>query len=121
MKNLILILICLSSLKLFSQSIEVVGGLNKNVFFDYWDGEARFNSSYTSELGFVGRIGLDIKLDWLKTRFTLSFDKYSGKLIASDGGQAGSHTTIADIDKSIISFGFFPINFNVSTSSSFII
>jgi hypothetical protein len=95
-----------------SQSIEIIGGLNKNVFFDRGGG-ARFNSSYTSELGFVGRIGLDIKLDWLQTRFTLSFDKYSGKLTAHDGGQAGSYTTTADIDKSIISFGFFPINFKI--------
>ena len=113
MKSLILILVLMSCLTLYSQNIEFAIGLNKNNFFDFINGGPQ-TSSYTSDLGFVGQIAInDIKADWLQLRLTLSFERYSGKLKASQFGQAGGSETIADIDKSLLSFGFFPVNFQI--------
>jgi hypothetical protein len=114
MRQILTILIFLNSLNLFSQNLELVGGLNKNTFFDFQQDEGHFVSSYNSDLGYAIRIGIeDIKVDWLTLRLTLSYDKYGGKLKASNGGLSYGYTTIAEIDKSIISLGIFPINFKI--------
>jgi len=114
MKSLYLLFICLTNLTLFSQDIELVGGINKNNFFDFNTDEGHYKSSYTSGLGYSVGIGIeDIKLDSLKLRFTLSLDKYSGQLNVSDGGLGGGNTTKAEIDKSVISLGFFPLNLKI--------
>lgn len=114
MKYLFIILLSLSNLALFSQSIEVMGGLTRNVLFDKHNNSGHYSSSYTSESGYSFGIGIeDVKVDWLTLRFTLSYDKYGGKLKASDGSMAGGYTTNADIDKSIISAGIYPFNFKL--------
>jgi hypothetical protein len=97
---------------LFGQNIEIFSGLNKNTFHDYNKNKGHFSSSYDSDYGYSVGFGLDsIKNDWLTLRFTLQFDKYKGKLKASDGGLGGGYTTIANVQKSLISVGVFPINF----------
>ena len=112
MKKLIIGLILLNSLTVFSQNIELFGGLNKNSFFDYRQDEGHFVSSYNSELGYSFGIGIDnIKLDRLALRFTLNYDNYGGKIEAIDGGLGSGFRTIAEIDKSILSLGIFPVNF----------
>ncbi|NCA86904.1 MAG: hypothetical protein EOM83_15285 [Clostridia bacterium] len=113
MKKLFIGLILLnSSLVLFSQNIEVFGGLNQNTFFDFQKNEGHFHSSYNGDEGYAIGIGVDnIKVDKMTLRFTLTYDKYGGKIEASDGGLGGGYTTRAEIDKSILSLGFFPLNF----------
>jgi len=97
---------------LFGQKIELFGGASKNIFHDYHKSDAHYNSSYNSGLGYCAGIGIDsIKIDWLTLRFTLQFDQYKGKLDVSDGGLGGGYTTVANVDKSILSLGVFPINF----------
>jgi hypothetical protein len=114
MKKLIIGLIFINHLTLFSQNIEVYGGLDKNTFFDFKQNNGHFYSSYNSGLGYAFGIGIDnLKMDWLTFRFTLNYDKYGGKIKASDGGLAGGYTTIAEIDKSILSLGIFPVNFRL--------
>jgi hypothetical protein len=99
---------------LFAQKIDFYGGVNFNKFHDYNTTTPHFNSSYNSDYGFSAGLGLDsIKLDWLILRFTLQFDKYKGKLNVTNGGLGGSWTTIANVDKSIISIGIFPVNFQI--------
>ena len=99
---------------LFGRNIELFGGLNKNIFHDYDESGPYFNSSYYPDYGFSIGIGFDsIKIDWLTCRFTLQYDKYKGGLNANRGGLGGGYTTIADINKSVISVGVFPINFLV--------
>lgn len=114
MKRIFIALILLISIPAFSQNLEVIGGLNKNHFFDFQQNEGHFSSSYYSNYGYTLRIGVDdIKVDWLTLRFTLSYDKYGGELKASDGGMGGGYTTNAKIDKSVISLGVFPVNFKI--------
>lgn len=114
MKKIFIGLFFISSLSAFSQTIEIIGGLNQNNFFDFQEGEGHFKSSYTSDYGYTIRLGLDdIKADWMSLRLTLSYDKYSGSLTASDGGLGGGYTTNARIDKSVISLGVFPLNFKI--------
>ena len=114
MKKLFIGLIFFSSLTAFSQDIELIGGINKNDFFDFQQNERHFSSSYNSDYGYAIRIGIEnIKIDRLTLRFTLGFDKYGGELTASDGGLGGGYTTDAKIDKSIISLGVFPLNFKI--------
>lgn len=99
-------------LMLFSQKLELFGGASNNVFHDYNNGDGHYESSYNSGFGYCAGVGVDsIKIDWLTLRFTLQFDQYKGELTASDGGLGGGFTTIANINKSIISLGVFPINF----------
>jgi hypothetical protein len=114
MKIIFIGLILLKSLTAFSQNIELISGLNKSNFFDFNQNEGHFNSSYNSDYGYAMRIGIEnIKVDWLTLRFTLGFDKYGGKLTASDGGLGGGYTTDAEIDKSVISLGVFPLNVKI--------
>lgn len=113
MKVLIFLLICLSSLSLYSQSIEVFGGANRNLFYGANDG-AHFNSTYHPGNGFSAGVGIDsVKLDWLTLRFTVQFDRYSGEFSVSDGGQGGGFSTTANIEKSVVSLGAFPLNFSL--------
>jgi hypothetical protein len=115
MKRVLIGLIFLNSLNLFSQNLEIIGGLNKNSFFDFQLNEEYYSSSYNSEYGYAIRIGIEnIKVDWLTLRFTLSYDKYGGELEATGGsGLGGGYTTNATIDKSVISLGIFPLNFRI--------
>ncbi|MEX2379794.1 MAG: hypothetical protein WD530_03565 [Vicingaceae bacterium] len=99
---------------LFAQNLEVIAGLNQNQFFDDNRDEGHYNSSYQSDRGFAVRIGIeDIKVDWLKLRFTMGFEQYGGEIDVSDGGQAGDYQTTAEIDKSVLSLGLFPLNFKI--------
>lgn len=98
---------------LSSQSIEIIGGLNKNSFFDLQQSTPHNSSFYNSDYGYTIRFGIeDVKVDWMTLRFTLSYDQYGGGLEVSDGGLGGGNTTTATVEKSVISLGIFPININ---------
>lgn len=104
----------LNSLTLFSQNIEIVGGLNKNLFFNFRQRKGHYNSSYKSDYGNTFRVGIEnIKIYDVNMRFTLGYDNYSGKIRVSDGGLSGGYSTNTTVEKSIISFGVFPINFKI--------
>lgn len=114
MRELLIGLILLSTLTAFTQDVELIGGVNKNDFFDFQQHEGHFSSSYSPDYGYAIRIGIEnIKVDWLTLRLTLGFDKYGGELKASDGGRGGGYTTEAKVDKSVISVGVFPVNFKI--------
>lgn len=114
MKLIISLIICLNSIFVFGQNIELFGGPNKNIFHDNLENDGHYSSSYNSAFGYSAGIGInDIKIDWLSLRFTLCYDRYGGKIDVSDGGLGGGTTIKADIDKSLVSLGLFPINFTV--------
>jgi hypothetical protein len=114
LKRLVFILTWLINISLYSQSIEIVGGLISNKFYDFNHDDPHFSSSYSHGFGYSALIGIDdVKLEWLKLRFTLSYDKYSGGLEAGYSGLGGGNSTIADIDKSLISLGIFPLSFKI--------
>jgi len=113
-KTIFIGLIFINSLTAFSQDVEIIGGLNRNNFFDFQQNEGHFRSSYDHDYGYAIRIGIEnIKVDWMTLRITLGFDKYGGEITASDGGLGGGYTTNAKIDKSEISLGVFPLNFKI--------
>lgn len=107
-------LLLLINLALFSQNLELVGGINTNRFFDFREGEGHFNSTYNSQLGYSFRFAIqDVKIETLKWRFTLGYEKYGGEINVKDGGRGGGYTTQAKIGKSVISIGIFPLNFKI--------
>lgn len=111
---LIVILLGISCLSVYGQSIELYGGLSNNRFHDYRQNEGRYSSSYEPGNGYSIGIAVDsIKADVMSLRLTLKFDKYAGSLKASGGGQGGGHTTEAQIEKSLISLGVFPVNLQI--------
>jgi hypothetical protein len=108
---IIAFLICES---LFSQNIELIGGLNNNNFYYSNKDDHYITSNYSPGYGYTIKIGIDdIKLEWLRLRFTLGYDNYNGKLEEDYYGLSASYLTIAEIEKSIISLGIFPINFKI--------
>lgn len=114
MKLILLILSCINCTILFGQNIEFYGGVNNNVFHDNLQDVGHFQSTYKSGSGYSFGIAIDnIKIDSTIFRFTLQFDKYKGSIDVSDGGLAGGVMTKAEIDKSIISLGLFPINLQI--------
>ena len=117
MRQIIIAFILLVNNYCFSQDIELIGGVNKNNFYDFRRNEGHYNSSYISDFGYTFRIGVENvklkKIDNLNLRFTLSYDKYGGGIKVSDGGNGGGYSTTANINKSIISLGIFPLNFKV--------
>ena len=115
MKPLFSILLGITCLPIFSQDIELFGGLNRNIFHDYQSDEGYFNSTYTAGSGYSFGLAIDsVKIDWITFRFTLKLANYSGSFNATGGGLGGGFTTEAQIDKSLISIGIFPINFQVA-------
>ena len=117
MKQVFTMLLMLCNLTLFSQKLELIAGMNKNIFFDYQKNEGHFNSAYDSQLGYSVHIATeDVKIDFVKWRFTLGYEKYGGEINARDGGLGGGYTTKAEIDKSVISVGVYPLNFKIIRS-----
>ena len=114
LRIIITIIVVLCRLTLCSQSITFFGGVNNNIFHDYFHSDPHYNSSYKSKVGYYAGIGLDsIKIDWITFYFTLQLDKYGGDLEASAGGLGGGNLIEAAIDKWIISLGIYPINFRL--------
>lgn len=116
MKNLLIGLCFLSSLSTYSQNIELIGAINKNIFFDFEGDEPHFRSSYNSKTAYSINFGIeDVKIaDLFKLRLTLGFDKYSGGLQISNGALARRTNTEAELDKAVISLGVFPLNFKIA-------
>lgn len=113
MRLLIIFLIFIHSLSLYSQPVDLYGGMNQNRFYGA-NNNPHFNAKYHPGNGFSAGIGIDsIKLDWLTMRFTLQFDRYKGEFSVSDGGQGGGTTTSANIKNSVVSLGAFPLNFSI--------
>ncbi|HET6558382.1 MAG TPA: hypothetical protein VFG54_13775 [Prolixibacteraceae bacterium] len=116
MRVLILLLICISSLSLYSQSIEVFGGANRNLFYGKKDANySYFTANYQAGDGFTAGIGIDsLHINRFRMRFALQFDQYNGGFNAeSNSGKAVYQRAMGEIVKSVVSLGFFPLNFTI--------
>lgn len=110
-KPIFTLLLAIQSLGLFAQNIEFFVGPNKNIFHKKAANTPEYNSSYSSGYGYCAGIAFDnIKNGSLPLRFTLQFDRYSGKLESSSFGLGGGSSTKANTTKDIITVGLFPIN-----------
>ncbi|MFO7789396.1 MAG: hypothetical protein R6V32_02400 [Bacteroidales bacterium] len=95
--------------------IELHAGVCKNYFHDYIPNDGHYQTEYTpTGIGYSFGIGIEnIKVDELRMRFTLSYNKYSGDIDASDGMIGSGYVTDANINKSVISIGVYPLNFKI--------
>ena len=110
MKSLLTILFITLTVAFYGQKLEAYAGLNLNQFHDYNNNGGNYSTSFKSGLGPVVGIGIDsVRLDLLKFRFTLQYEMVTGELAAYEGGHMYSHATNAEIKKSILSLGIFPI------------
>lgn len=111
MKKLFIILSCLSSFTLLAQNVEFFAGPTKNMFYDFKERSPHNDASYKSGYGYsLGLAIEDVKIDWMVLRFTLRYDQYSGSTNSYNAVGTASYTQDLDFDKSILSFGVFPIN-----------
>lgn len=114
---LIIVFVGCTSMQSFSQNIELYGGLTRNDFYDFSPG---YESKYTSDLGYFFELGIEyISVDWLRLRLTLGYDKYGGNVEAIEGSPGGYKNIDFTIDKSIISFGIFPVNIKIINEINF--
>lgn len=114
MKRLSLFLCVLFSCTLYAQNTEITAGYIQNNFFDFEKDEVYNSSNYSSKGGFGLELGIDeVMIDSIKVRFTLSYSKYSGKIRNYSGGKGSGTTIRANVHKSIVSLGFFPLNFKI--------
>jgi len=109
----------ISNPTLSAQTIELIGGLVLNQFYDNHSGESHYYMHPTKGPGYAAGIGADYAIDSFRLRFTLVYETYSGEIEAGDGGLGGGYYIEADIKKSVISFGFYPLNLNLSKSIAF--
>ncbi|MEN8230861.1 MAG: hypothetical protein ABFS38_22085 [Bacteroidota bacterium] len=94
----------------YAQNIECFGGANYNIFRDSWNADGHIYSEYEPAFGHQFGIGInDLRIDWITFRFTLSYDKYGGSLQSTYGGLGGGKSTTAEINKSIVSVGIYPV------------
>jgi len=113
MKKIFLAWILLTATTLFSQNLELIGGINKNRFFDL-EKETGYTSDYFIDYGYMLKVGIDeIKTEYFPIGFTLGFEKYGGEFNALEASSGGGYRTIAMIDKSVFSVGFYPMCFRI--------
>lgn len=116
MNVLIILLFCINSLTLYSQSIEVYGGANRNLFYGQKDKNySYFTADYQAGNDFTAGIGIDsLHINRFRMRVTIQFDRYNGSFEAEgNAGKAIYHRAAGEVDKSIVSLGFFPLNFTI--------
>jgi hypothetical protein len=100
--------------ELTGQSLELFGGVNLNNFHEKQSDDGHYQSSYASDLGFVAGIGYDFKVDSFRMRMTLLYESYAGEVAASDGGNGGGYFIEADVKKSVIALGLYPLTLNIT-------
>ncbi len=103
-----------------AQSIEVIGGMNINHFYDLGTSNRHNSTSYTQDYGYTLKLVYnDIRIRKLSWRFSLGFDKYKGHLLSRSGSLGGSNTIKASVEKSILSVGIYPFNFKIANYLKF--
>lgn len=113
-KHTLLLVSLFASLSLAAQRMEISGGVNFNTYYDNGGSGGHYSSEYTSHTGYAIRLGVDevMSRSW-EFRFTLGYERYGGGLSAGDGGNGGGYYTKAEVEKSLLSFGFYPVNFKL--------
>lgn len=114
MRTPLLSLFLISSIVVSAQEIELLGGLNYNIFYDLEEKRGgHFNSSYTPNLGYGINIGIEkmkIEDKIIPIRIVFGYGNYGGGLSASTGGNGGGSGISIDLNKSVFTLGVYPIN-----------
>lgn len=112
MKKLLFVFILFTFTSVNGQNLEIIGGISKPTFYNFEQVSGHFKSSYISGIGSTALIAIDkVNADWINLRLTLGFENYGGQIEAYDGGLGYGHTTIAEINKTVLSLGIYPFNF----------
>lgn len=99
---------------MFSQNLEIIGGLNYNRFFEFHKDDGHYITSYKPEWGYMFKVAIDdVRFEEQNLRFTLGYMNYSGEINAYNGGLGGGSRTLADVNKSMLSLGIYPFNFKI--------
>lgn len=111
MKYIYIFILILFNFSIYSQSLELFGGMTLNKFYDTDDTRPRHNGTYSSGSDiFIGLGFHQVDMSDAKLGFTLTYEKYGGDLRGFSGGMGGGLTVDAKITKSILSFGIFPLD-----------
>ena len=115
MKRLsLLFFLTISCVIIYAQSTEITIGYILNNFFDLEEDEAYNSSTYYDRGGFGLGVAIEnVMIDSIKVRYTLSYSKYAGKIRNYNGGKGSGTTIMANVHKSIVSLGFFPVNLKI--------
>jgi hypothetical protein len=121
MQKLILQTILLFSFyNLNAQTVEFSGGLNKNSYFDFVKNNGHSISSYTPGNGYsLGLSISDFRIDTVRMRITIMLDNYNGKIYTTNGSLAGGSETKAEVTKTTLGMGLYPVNLSAKKSFHF--
>jgi len=113
MKDKLLLLFLSLNIAASAQSWEFNTGIHLNNFYDLRNEIGYQSVSYTPKFGYSLNVSInDIYLiDETHIRFTLELNRYGGGVKASEGGQAGHNLIDGQIEKTVLRFGFYPMNF----------
>ncbi|MEI8048659.1 MAG: hypothetical protein WCI92_14860 [Bacteroidota bacterium] len=113
-KIIIYILFCFFISGISGQNIELSGGMNRNNYFDWQKEEGHFIAEYTPGNGYCAELSLsDFKFDSLTIKISLLVDNYKGSFYTQDGGLAGAYKTVAEVEKTTLGIGLYPLNFYI--------
>lgn len=104
----------------FGQAIEISGGANRNKYFDLQKKGGHYITEYTPDFGYSFGISVsDFKIDTLRMRISLLIDHYNGKIYTTNGGLGGASTTEAQVFKTTMGIGFYPVNISIRNGLNF--
>lgn len=112
MKKAFLFLLTLLSGITFAQSFELAAGFNINTFYEFIEENPHYASEYTNGNGYAikGSIeNLRLLDSILPIRLEINYTNYKGHSEIRTGGQSYGQTEYADIDKSVLGFGIYPL------------
>jgi hypothetical protein len=115
-KSLFILFFCFHTFySVNAQQIEAFSGVNYAKFFGDASNEYPYFKKYNKlEQGLTVGIAIDsVKVDWLRWRFEIVYNQYSGGFYQRTSGHGGDFETQAEIKKATLGLVFYPIQFNV--------
>lgn len=110
MKLLPYILLLFSFTICQSQHVEFISGVSLNSFYNKVE-SPRQNSSYVNQHGPFLAVAFEGKKTSITNwRITIGFENYGGSISAYDGGNGGGTRVEADINRSSLLVGLYPLN-----------
>ena len=98
----------------YGQKIEFSGGINQNSFFDLQAQDNHLQTKYDAGYGYSAGIFIyDIKFDTIHIGLSLRYDYYQGSFYSENSGLSYGHSTKAEVKKSTVGIGLYPLNFSV--------
>lgn len=104
------LVVCFMSAGLKAQDVSVLIGLGQNQYFDCIEASPHYNSLYEKGRLISTRIGLsDIKFKDIRFSVLFGIQSFESSLEVSSGGLGGNNTVDVDMEKTLFTFGFYPV------------